>query len=152
MSSIIWSVPAMCMVPTAETARQNKYVTTAGRIKFRAGQSGTIAFLAPVNVPLPQGEYFLRAHLERTVPDLLGTKIQLRRARRSNGAVSTLLTCVGVQRGPVQNNIRITDSDAKKFELDLDTYYYWVQVNDVSPQPATSTTVKAVLGVGLGRR
>ena len=151
MDTTVWSTPAMCMVPAAETVRENKYVTTAGRVKFKVGESGKITFLAPVSVSLPQGNYALRAHLERTVPDLFGTTIQLRRAHRVSGAVETVLSCVGVQSGSVQNNIRFSDSPLKSMKVDLDEHYYWVQVTDVNQTPATTETVDAVVGVGLIR-
>jgi len=89
--------------------------------------------------------------VERTVPDLFGTEIQLRRARRVGGFVETVLTCVGVQGGPVQNNVRFSDSPIKKLKVDLDEHFYWVQVTDVNETPATPASVDAVLGVGLIR-
>jgi hypothetical protein len=73
-------------------------VTTAGRIKFRVGESGKITFVAAVQITLPEGLYHLRAIVERKVPDLFGTTIELRRARRVGGNVETVLSCVGVQR------------------------------------------------------
>ena len=151
MDTVIWSTPAMCMVPTSETVRENKYVTTAGRVKFNVGESGKITFLAAVQTSFPQGSYALRAHLERTVPDLFGTTIQLRRAHRVTGAVETILSCAGVQAGPVQNNIRFSDSPVTSMKVDLDEHYYWVQVTDVNQTPATAASVDAVLGVGLIR-
>jgi len=151
MDTIVWSMPAMCMVPTASTAQENKYVTSGGRIKFKVGESGKITFVAPVQIPLPEGKYALRAHLERKVPDLFGTTIQLRRARRVGGAVNTVLSCAGVQSGSVQNNIRFSDSPTKSMKLDLDEFYYWVQVTDVNRTPAARDSVDAVLGVGLIR-
>jgi hypothetical protein len=147
--NVVWSTPAMGMVPAARTVREQKYVTTAGRVKFDIGQSGTITFIAPVTAPLPEAEYVLRAELERTSPDLFGTEIKLRRARRGTGAVSTVLTCVGVQAGPVTNNVRFSDSEGKRFAVDLGEYYYWVQIDDVDRTPATARTVKATIGVAL---
>jgi hypothetical protein len=148
---VVWSTPAMCMVPASRTVREGKYITTAGRVKFDVGQSGRITFFAAVASPLPEGEYVLRAHLERTIPDRFGTTIALRSARHAGGAVSTLLSCVGVQRDPVKNNVRFTDSDRKKLAIDLDTYYYWVQVDDNQATPVTTETVKATVGVSLIR-
>jgi len=148
---VVWSTPAMGMVPTSSTVRGDKYVTTAGRVKFDVGQTGQITFIAPVTTPLPEGEYALRAHVERTIPDLFGTKISLRRAARVGGAVSTVLTCVGVQRGTVSNNVRFTDSPIKRFAVDLDKHYYWVQVDDFEQSPVTAKTVKATVGVSLVR-
>ncbi len=93
----------------------------------------------------------LRADLERKIPDLFGTIIQLRRARRVGGAVDTVLSCSGVQGGSVQNNIRFSDSPPKSMNVDLDEFYYWVQVTDENNAPVTSDTVYATLGVALIR-
>ena len=82
MGTVVWSTPAMCMVPTAETVHQGKYVTSGGRVKFEVGQFGSITFVAAVQVSLPEGRYVLRAHLERATPDLLGASIALRRRRQ----------------------------------------------------------------------
>ena len=151
MDTTVWSTPAMGMVPTSETVRENKYITTAGRVKFKVGEAGKITFIAPVTVSLPSGEYALRAQLERTVPDLLGTEIQLRRARRGDGAVETILACVGVQGGPVTNNVRSTSSPIKTLAVDLSQHFYWVQVTDVNNNPATPESVDAVIGVEIVR-
>ncbi|MCX2678968.1 hypothetical protein OOZ15_03360 [Galbibacter sp. EGI 63066] len=151
MQSNVWSIPAMCMTPTANTVQENKYVTTAGRVKFKAGESGKIVFVASVSKSFPEGRYALRAHLERKVADLLGTNIQLRRANRVNGAVETILTCVGVQIDPVQNNIRFSDSNVENLKIDLDKFYYWIQVTDSNASPATKDSVDAVLGVSIVR-
>ena len=151
-NQVVWSTPAMGMVPTSRTVREGKYVTTAGRVKFDLGQTGTISFIAAVTTALPAGEYALRALLERESPDLFGTKITLRKARRFGGEVSTILTCgPGVQGGSVSNNIRFSDSASNRFALDLDADFYWVQVDDVEQTPITSQTIKATLGVSLIR-
>jgi hypothetical protein len=153
MDTTVWSTPAMGMVPTAETVREDKYVTTAGRVKFKVGQAGKITFVAAIPFPLPKGQYVLRAHLERKVPDLFGTEILLRRARHAGGNVETLLKCVGVQGaiGDPQNNVRFSDSESKSLEVDLNEHYYWVQVTDVNATVATVDSVDAVVGVGLIR-
>lgn len=150
MSTIVWATPAMCMVPTAETARENKYVTTGGRVKFKVGESGMISFVAPIHISLPEGRYALRAHIERTVPDLFGTTIQLRRARRAGGGVETILSCSKVQTGTAIV-VRHADSDPKMMKVDLDEFYYWVQVTNKIDTPMTDDIVDAVLGVGLIR-
>jgi hypothetical protein len=148
---VVWSTPAMCMVPSANTAKEGKYVTTAGRVKFDVGQSGLITFLTAVTVPLKEDTYHLRALLERQSPDLFSTSIALRRARLADGAVSTLLECSKVQSGQVTNNVRTAISDEEKFAIDLDSYFYWVQVDDVEHTPFTRETVKATVGVSLVR-
>lgn len=148
---VVWSTPAMAMVPASNTVGSGKYATTAGRVRFAVGASGQITFIAPVTTPLPEGEYYLQAHIVRTSADLFGTKILLRRARRAGGAVNTVLKCATVQGGTVSNNIRASSSEAKVFAVDLDEYYYWVQLDDVAENPVTAEAVKATLGVSLVR-
>jgi hypothetical protein len=47
------SIPAMCMVPDARTAREGKYLKTAGVVKFAVGQSGSIVFLRRLRCRFP---------------------------------------------------------------------------------------------------
>jgi hypothetical protein len=68
VAQIPWSIAAMCMVPTARTAREGKYETTGGVVKFAVGHSGSIVFLAPITLSLPAERYTLRAHVERDDP------------------------------------------------------------------------------------
>ncbi|MGH8524466.1 MAG: hypothetical protein ACREXY_09690 [Gammaproteobacteria bacterium] len=149
MARVVWSAPAMCMVPTSRTVREDKYVTTAGRVKFDDGQAGRIAFVAAITTPLPEDSYQLVAHIVRAGPDLAGETIVLRRARRTDGAVDTVLECTDVQSQGVQNNVRSATSTFERFAIDLDTHYYWVQVNDVTETPQE---VRSTLGVSLARR
>jgi hypothetical protein len=102
VADIPWSITAMCMVPTAQTAREGKYETTGGVVKFAVGQSGSIVFLAPITMSLPPGRYTPRARLERDDPpnghpSLLGTNIQLRRrsAAGSAGVENVLVIAAG---------------------------------------------------------
>jgi hypothetical protein len=151
MADVVWSTPAMGMVPSSRTVREDKYVTTAGRVKFDVGKSGRITFVASLTTPFPQDTYHLLAHVERPGPDLAGARITLRRARRADGAVDTVLTCDSVQSGPTTNNVRFARSPDRELAIDLNTYYYWVQVDDETSVPATAQTVRATLGVSLVR-
>jgi hypothetical protein len=56
-----------------------------------------------------------------------------------------------VQSGTVTNNVRFARSPDRKFAIDLDTYYYWVQIDDVTNTPVTAQTVRATVGVFLIR-
>ena len=47
MARILKMVNAMALVPTSITHEEQKYITTAGRIKFKAGQTGLISFIFP---------------------------------------------------------------------------------------------------------
>lgn len=150
MSRVVWSTPAMGMVPTAQTAQEHKYVTTGGRIKFDVGQAGTISFVAAIQVPLREGRYVMRAHVERLKQELLGTSISLRRARRSNGQVETIFSSNIFDFVTVnEDNVWYVDSPGRDLDFDLENFYYWVQVTDTNDSPATAETVDAVLGVSL---
>src|SRR4051794_9481258 len=104
VATIPWSMVAMCMVPAARTAREGKYETTAGVVKFAVGQSGSIVFFTPITASLPAERYTLRANLERddpveanTFPSLLGTNIRLRRRRIPSGGVEDVLVIASGQ-------------------------------------------------------
>jgi hypothetical protein len=156
MATIPWSIAAMCMVPAARTAREGKYETTAGVVKFAVGQSGSIVFLAPITVSLPSGRYVLRAHLERddpvevnTEPSLLGTNIRLRRRRGFRDGVEDLLV---IDSPPVlgDNGLYTVDSPGRNLdEINVEDHYYWLQVQVQQESPATAQTRNSVIGMQL---
>lgn len=148
---VVWSQVAMTMVPTSQTAQENKYITTGGRIKFKEGEFGMISFLAPITTSFPEDKYTLAAKLMRTQKHLLGTTVQLRKANKITGHVETILECVTIPSAAIQNNIMRTTSLTKEFKIDTKKFFYWVQVTDKNSQPASPRIVDAVLGVSLIR-
>jgi hypothetical protein len=151
----------MCMVPTARTAREGKYETTAGVVKFAVGQSGSIVFLAPITMSLPAERYVLRAHLERDdpvevnrFPSLLGTNIRLRRRRIPRGGVENVLV-IAADEGPSllrgENNVYTVDGPGKDLNegINVETHFYWLQVEARQETPATAQTRNAVIGLQL---
>jgi hypothetical protein len=159
--SVPWALVPMCMVPTAQTVRENKYVTTGGVVKFEIGQSGSIVFVAAVAMSLPAGRYVLRAHLERddpiqinTEPSLLGTNIQLRRRRhQGGGGVEDVLAIPGEGGLPVLggNGFYTVDSVAENLDdgINVLDHFYWVQLEVRQTSPATAATRNAVTGLEL---
>jgi hypothetical protein len=160
MAAVPWSLAAMCMVPEAKTAREGKYETTAGAVKFAVGKSGSIVFLAPLTASLPPERYTMRAHLERedptqpnTFPGLLGTNILLRRRRPTGGVENVLVIAAGqgasLLRG--QNGVYTVDGPAENLKdgIDVEKAVYWLQVEVQQEKPATALTRNAVIGVEL---
>ncbi len=127
--TVEWQSTAMTCVPTSQTIEENKYVTTAGRIKFKTGKFGLISFLCPVSKPMPAGKYTLRGKIKTPAPDLFGIAIQLRRAHNVTGDVATVLNVSGVQQGNITKNFRSTDSARKQVKFDFIEYTYWVQIS-----------------------
>jgi hypothetical protein len=160
VAAIPWSIAAMCMVPAARTAREGKYETTAGVIKFAVGQSGSIVFFAPITMSLPAGRYTLRAHLERSdpveanrFPNLLGTNILLRRRRAAGGVEDVLVIAAGQGASLLRggNGIYTVDGPAKDINegINVETHFYWLQVEVQQEAPATAQTRNAVIALEL---
>lgn len=162
MAAIPWSLVAMCMVPTARTAREGKYETTGGVVKFAVGQSGSIRFVAPITTSLPAERYGLRALVERddpvepnTFPDLLGTNVLLRRRGISTqGGVETVLVIASGQGASLlrgENGIYYVDGPNRDFPdgINVEEHYYWLQVEVQQETPATAQTRNAVIGMQL---
>lgn len=160
MAAVPWSIVAMCMVPTARTAREGKYETTAGVVKFAVGQSGSIVFLAPITMSLPAERYTLRAHVERDdpveanrFPSLLGTSALIRR-RRAAGGVENVLG-IGADQGASllrgANGIYTVDGPGKDLNegISVQTHFYWLQVEVKQETPATVNTRNAVIALEL---
>ncbi len=157
---MVWSVAAMCMVPTARTVREAKYETTAGTIKFAVGQSGSIVFLAPVTISLPPERYTLRAQLGRedptepnTFPSLLGTNIQLRR-RAHNGAIENVLVIAAGEGASLlrgKSGLYTVDGPSADFPdgINVEDHYYWLQAEVQQDAPATPETRNSVVGLQL---
>jgi hypothetical protein len=148
------------MVPTAQTAREGKYETTGGVVKFAVGQSGSIVFLAPITMSLPPGRYTPRARLERDDPpnghpSLLGTNIQLRRrsAAGSAGVENVLVIAAGQGASLLLggNGIYTVDGPGRDFNagIDVEKHFYWLQVEIKQQTPTTAQTRNAVIGLLL---
>jgi hypothetical protein len=160
MAAIPWSLVGMCMVPAAQTAREGKYETTAGVVKFAVGQSGSIVFLAPITTSLPAERYTLRAHLEREdpvevnrFPGLLGAKIKLRR-RQTVGAIEDVLIIAAGQGASLlrgSHGIYTVDGPGRELDdgINVQTHFYWLQVEVQQKTPATVQTRNGVIALEL---
>ena len=158
----LWAIVPSCMVPTAQTVREDKYVTTAGVVKFAVGQSGSIVFVAAITESLPGGvaPYVMRVHLERDdpvqanrEPDLLGTNAQLwRRRYDGSGGVEHVLDISSSDHGPFRggNGVYVVDSIGENFlGLSITDYFYWVQLEIQQASAATTKTRNSVIGLEL---
>jgi hypothetical protein len=144
----VWSSPAMACVPTGTTAEQARYITTAGGVKFKDGASGSISFICPVSVPLPDGPYVLGGLVDltsRTPPAELS--FLLRRANKTTGAVETLIGSNSVRWDPGPNTrfVHVESANSTPIDFDFDTFVYWVQMTNESPN-------LSILAVELRRR
>jgi hypothetical protein len=152
-----WAIVPSCMVPTAQTVREGKYVTTAGVVKFAVGQSGSIVFNATITTSLPAGQYNMRAYLERDDPprlDILGTNAQLwRRANGVLGAGVEHVLAISGEGLPLlgQNGVYVVDSPPGQFPggINIQDYWYWVQLEVQQASPAIAETRNAVIGLEL---
>jgi hypothetical protein len=157
-----WAIAPACMVPSAQTLRQTKYVTTGGIVKFAVGASGSIVFTSAITTSLPAGAYHLRARIEREdpvgvneEPSLLGTNAQLRRRRLHGGGVEDVLKLSAAEGLPALGGNGFYDvvtSPGVKLDAGIDVngdYVYWLQLEIQQAQPATPTTRNAVVGLQI---
>jgi hypothetical protein len=129
----MWSSAAMACVPTAQTIAENKYVTTAGRVKFKDGYTGTISFVCPLTRSLKKGKYNLimvaKLNGGSSVPsarlvEQRGSKYQI-----TNLLVADNLIPSGFPSGHPSAGYDAYWSDKKEINIDIDGYnYYWVQL------------------------
>lgn len=126
--TVVWQSVAMACVPTSNTVSQDKYVTTAGVVKFKPERTGRISFICPVNFPLEEGEYYLGGRIKTPFPDLFGITLQLRKKHNVTGAVETVLSVNSVQRGDITNEFRFSTSAPKRISFDFEESAYWVQI------------------------
>jgi len=163
MADVLWSVAAMTMVPTAQTIRDGKYETTAGGVKFRVGESGSISFVSPITRSLRAGRYVLNVHIVRTDKqepiegnELLGTTAEIR--RRSRGNVTTVIALPGdnfdgveggVATGTPHNYVARGGQKNLPDGIDVDTGFYWLQLKLQQEGPASEAKRNAVSGISL---
>ena len=129
--TVEWQSTAMACIPTSTTAEQNRYITTAGRVKFKPGKSGLIAFMCPVSRPLPTGKYKIRGRIKtesKTPLNLNDIGISLRSAHNVTGAVKTVLRANNVENAN-GNKFRFDDSLTKKIKFDFRNFTYWVSLS-----------------------
>jgi hypothetical protein len=138
---------AMSCVPSHTTVQEQKYVTTAGGIKFKPNLSGSIVFICPVTHSMPAGDYVLRGFIRSPIADRFGIDIALRTRNFSSGATKTIMSVVGVQSDSVggggQVAFRFTDSGLTPVDFDFAKNTYWVQIS-FNSQTASADTLSVL--------
>ncbi len=125
----MWSSAAMACVPTAQTIAENKYVTTAGRVKFKEGYTGTISFICPVTRSLKKGKYNLimvaKLNGGSSVPSA-----RLVEQKGSTYQIKNLLVSDQLIPSGLSTGYDAYWSDQKEINIDINGYnYYWVQLS-----------------------
>jgi len=148
---VVWSTTAMTCTPTSTTAEQRKFVTTAGRVKFKDNAFGQISFLCPITRSFPKGKYAIQGAF--THPDATygkGNSLQLRRANKLTGAVSTILSAtIRAEQYPPGKKWGTVMSPPKDITFDMQKYVYWVSFSVSRPTAAGES--QAFLGVEIVR-
>lgn len=148
---IVWQTTAMSCTPTSTTASEKKYVTTAGRVKFRDGQSGRISFTCPVSLPSGVGTYYIQGAF--TSPSFQygkGNSVQLRHAHKRTGAVSTILSATIRMENQPKTKFGTVTSGPKKYSVNKKDYVHWVSFS--LSRPTGNGVSPAFLGVEIIRR
>ncbi len=140
-SQVIWSSNAMACQPAGAPIKRDLHDSLAGRVRFKEGKAGNIALICPISDDLGNSQLrslFLtyRDGDGKEGPSVVSAAI--RRVRRSDGHVATL------PNGNVSSNdLNATNSGPNGWAthqsgatgislnhvLDLDNYYYYVQIN-----------------------
>lgn len=143
-----WSVVAMNCTPSHSTVQQNRYITTAGRVKFKPGATGLISFICPLTSQLPTGKYKLKAFQS------VGTGtagVELRRAHVRSGAVSTMLAGAIFLKVPSDEmGVLHSGNPQNTINFDLENFVYWVQITIRTNNPSAQSP--SVLGAALSRQ
>lgn len=140
-SKVVWSFDAMACEPAGAPIARDLYDSLAGKVRFREGKIGTIALICPISDDL--GNTQLRS-LRLTYRDGDGKEgpsvvsAAIRRVRRSDGHVATLPNgdvssndSNAVNSGPTGWATHQSGAPGRVLNhvLDLDKFYYYVQIN-----------------------
>ena len=140
-AKVVWSYNAMASVPAGGQIKGDLYDSRAGKVIFKAGKTGNIALICPI--PDDLGKVRLRS-LRLTYRDGDGKEgpslvsAAIRRVRRSNGSVTSLSNGTvssndanAVNSGPSGWATHQSGSPGRVLNhvLDLDNFYYYVQIN-----------------------
>lgn len=138
-----WSSNGGGCVPEDPSITSALYSTVTGgmRVKFKAGKTGTIKLVCPVNVPVRNASVMEMYYQD---PDGYGTayqvKASLRSVRYSNGAYATVCTADSHASGGSPTGMWSRKSCSLPSPLNPDQYHYWVEVEISST--ATQRTVE----------
>lgn len=140
-SKVVWSSNAMACEPAGAPIVRDRYDSLAGKVRFRAGKTGSIALICPISDDL--GKAQLRS-LRLTYRDADGKEgpsvvsAAIRRVRRSDGSVATLTNGGVSSNDPNAINSGPTGwathqsgapGNVLNHVLDLEKFYYYVQIN-----------------------
>ena len=150
----MWSSAAMACAPTAQTIAEKKYVTTAGRVKFKEGYTGTISFICPVTRTLKKGNYNLimvaKLNGGSSVPTARLVEQQGSIYKIKNLLVAGNLIPSGFPSGHPSAGYDAYWSDVEEINIDIDSNnYYWVQLT--INKSASAGSGHAIEGVKLVR-
>ncbi len=140
-AKVVWSYNAMACEPAGAPIKRDLYDSLAGKVRFREGKTGNIALICPISDDL--GKTQLRS-LRLTYRDGDGKEgpsvvsAVIRRVRRSDGHVATLPNgkvssndSNAVNSGPTGWATHQSGAPGRVLNhvLDLDSFYYYVQIN-----------------------
>jgi len=131
----VWQAAGMSCTPSHSTNEGEQYVTTAGVIGLKSGNTGSITFICSVNSPLEDGFYRLRVHYSRN--NVANPTSKISAALRSRtliekaeglSHVSNHLVADNVGRGFSNFPFGTLHSISNQMEFDFEKNLYWVQV------------------------
>jgi len=135
--TVEWSTTAMTCTPSASTASEDKYVTTAGVVKFKPNTFGQIVFLCSISRPLPSGLYFLSSNIEANSVRARGLELKLRSRHKTNGGIRNIISAsaVSTSNNPLR---RFSSQFPVSVDFDFSTHTYWVQITMKRPDSSSA--------------
>jgi hypothetical protein len=155
-SSVVWSCNAMAAAPAGAPIPSGLYDALAGVVVFKPGQTGNIALICPIlddldGVHLRSLRLTYRDGDGREGPSIVTAAI--RRVRRTDGHVATLTNgqvssnhSEAPNSGPSGWATHQSSSPGQVLDhaLDLQNYYYYVQINLIRSDAAVPLGVMGV--------
>lgn len=124
-----------------------------GAVLFAPGENGEITLTGAIATAQPIARYTLLGRSLPAAPDAVEVKMSLRRASLRDGRTSTVLSRA---KSPIVtlDGLDLTSSGSKRFEIDVGSFFCWVQFQmrvPVSTATDRANTRWGLLGVSLRR-
>jgi hypothetical protein len=125
--NMYWSINPMSCTPISDTLREQKYITTGGRVKFKDGVIGLISFICPIPPFNTNAGIDLVAlsmdYYQDSFEGIISAKV--RRANLKTGAVQDVVRVQSSRGGSPSSFHRVVNHSSTI--IDLNDYTYWVQ-------------------------
>lgn len=132
---LVWRGAAGTCVPTADTLAGERYVTTAGGVKFKPNATGAITFQCPLNYPISaSGNFYFEAVVEMSngfnsrVATHVAENLRIQLRNLQAGTQVQDLIGPGVSSGEQSSDsIKLVTKQSGFHSFNIDSQPYWIQ-------------------------